>query len=424
VGRRLVPATILLATLAFAVAAFTAGLVPYRGWWWNPAVRLAVVGGITPMIYAVNVRIVPVFSRRNWRSEWTLRVQILLTVVGAWLLFFGGTERERDVVLAGYVLALLGGILFLANTFLLFRQEPLTNRPAPPLPYPEHRVIDKVATRFTSLSGIFLLVGLGIGLYTHLWPPRSGRWDLVWAHTMLVGFFLSMVSGVCYHVLSRWTGRRWQSVRLIQIHFYVTLIALPLMLIALATNDQTLFSYAGPIQGIALWLFLWNISPMVWRMTGPTRPALVLAVTSLLVGVFLGAMFAGHPVVGVRYRIVHADLNLFGWTGLLISGVAYYLVPRFFGRPLRWPRLAAIQVWLMAAGIAAAALSWTWRIEKGGADSYITVTQGVVAVSFILLGVIVSGTLAFGTSGSATISAVPMAKQFKRQQPPLQPSSH
>jgi hypothetical protein len=223
-------------------------------------------------------------------------------------------------------------------------------------------------------------------------------------------------------VLARWTGHRWQSVRLIQIHLYVTLIALPLMLIALATNRETLFSYAGPIQGIALWLFLWNIAPMVWRMTGPTRPDLVLAITSLLVGVFLGAMFAGHPVVGVHYRIVHADLNLFGWTGLLISGVAYYLVPRFFGRPLRWPRLAAIQVWLMAAGIAAAALSWTWRIEKGGAEDYVTVTQGVVALSFVLLGVIVSGTLAFGKSGATTISAVPMARQFKRPQPPLQPS--
>jgi hypothetical protein len=347
-----------------------------------------------------------------------------LTIAGAWLLFAGGTQRERDVVLMGHVLALAGGVLFLTNTFLLFRQEPLKNRPAPPLPYPEHRAIDKIATRFTSLSGIFLLIGLGIGLYTHIWPPTSGRWDLVWAHTMLVGFFLSMVSGVCYHVLARWTGHRWQSVRLIQIHLYVTLIALPLMLIALATNRETLFSYAGPIQGIALWLFLWNIAPMVWRMTGPTRPALVLAITSLLVGVFLGAMFAGHPVVGVHYRIVHADLNLFGWTGLLISGVAYYLVPRFFGRPLRWPRLAAIQVWLMAAGIVAAALSWTWRIEKGGAEDYVTVTQGVVALSFVLLGVIVSGTLAFGTSGSATISAVPMAKHFKRPQPPLQPSNH
>ena len=84
---------------------------------------------------------------------------------------------------------------------------------------------------------------------------------------------------------------------------------------------------------------------------------------------------------------------------MLISGVAYYLVPRFFGRPLRWPRLAAIQVGLLAAGITASALAWTWRIEKGGASDLITASQGVVALGFVLLGVIVSGTLAFGRVG-------------------------
>jgi hypothetical protein len=48
----------------------------------------------------------------------------------------------------------------------------------------------------------------------------------------------------------------------------------------------------------------------------------------------------------------------------------------------------------------------------------------VVALGFVLLGVIVSGTLAFGKSGQATVSAVPMVKQFKRPQPPLQPTGH
>jgi cbb3-type cytochrome oxidase subunit 1 len=233
---------------------------------------------------------------------------------------------------------------------------------------------------------------------------------------MLVGFFLSMVSGVCYHVLARWTGHRWRSVRLIKAHYYTTLLALPVMLIALATNRETLFSYAGPIQGLALWLFLWNIAPMVKRMTGPTRPALILAITSLLVGVFLGAWFAGHPVLGVRYRIVHADLNLFGWSGLLISGVAYYLVPRFFGRPLRWPHLAMVQIWLLAAGITVSSLAWIWRIEEGGSRPLIAIAQVAVAASFLLLGTIVSGTLTFGKAG-VTISAVPIVKQFERRLP-------
>jgi len=421
VGRRLVPAAILAATLAFAVAAFTAGLTPSHPAWWNPAVRLAVVGGITPMIYAVNIRIVPVFSRRDWQSPALLRIQIMITVIGAWLLYIGGIERNRDVITVGHALAFGGAILFFANTIQHFRSEPVKNRPAPPLPYPEHRPIDRIATKFTRLSGIYVLIGFGTGIYVQLWPPHSGRWDLVWAHTLLVGFFLSMVSGVCYHTLARWTGHMWQSARLIQVHYYVTLIALPLMLIALATNRETLFSYAGPIQGLALWLFLWNIAPMVWRMTGPTRPALVLAITALVVGVFLGAWFSAHPVIGVHYRIVHAQLNIFGFTGLLISGIAYYLVPRFFGRPLRWPRLASFQIWLLATGITATALAWTWRIEKGGVSDVIIVAQGMVALSFVLLGLIVSGTLTFAKSPH-TISAAPMVASFKRRQPPLQPS--
>jgi hypothetical protein len=420
VGRHLVPAAILAATLAFAVAAFTAGLTPSRPAWWNPAVKLTVVGGIVPMIYAVNIRIVPVFSRRNWKSEAWLRAQLLTTIAGAWLLFFGGIERSRDVITGGHALAFAGALLFLVNTALLFRQEPLQNRPAPPLPYPEHRAVDRIAIKFTRLSGVFVLIGLGIGLYVQIWPPQTGRWDLVWAHTLLVGFFLSMVSGVCYHVLARWTGHKWRSLRAIQVHYYVTLIALPLMLIALATNRDGLFSFAGPVQGLALWLFLWNIAPMIWRMSGPTRPALVLAITSLVVGVFLGAWFSGHPVIGVHYRIVHAELNIFGWTGLLISGIAYYLVPRFFGRPLRWPRLATAQIWLLATGMIASALAWTWRIEQGGSSEIIAVAQGVIAFSFLLLGVIVSGTLAFNKSGQ-TISAVPIVKNFNRSTTPLRP---
>jgi hypothetical protein len=418
VGRRLVPAAILAATLAFAVAAFTAGLTPSRPGWWNPAVRLAVVGGITPMIYAVNIRIVPVFSRRNWQSQRLLRVQLLITIVGAWLLYFGGIERADNVVTTGHALAFGGAILFLTNTFRHFRSEPVKNRPAPPLPYPDHHQIDRIATKFTALSGVYVLLGLGIGLYVQIWPPHSGRWDLVWAHALLIGFFLSMVSGVCYHTLARWTGRKWRSIFTIRVHLLVTVIALPLMLIALATNRETLFSYAGPIQGLALWLFLWNIAPMVWHMTGLTRPALVLAITALVVGVFLGAWFSAHPVIGVHYRIVHAQLNIFGFTGLLISGIAYYLVPRFFGRPLRWPKLAAIQVWLLAVGISATALAWTWRIERGGGSGLIIVAQGMVALSFVLLGLIVSGTLAFDKSPH-TISAVPIVSHFRRAQPPL-----
>src|SRR5690606_25001156 len=61
-GRLLVPATMVASLLAFAAAALTVGRVPEHPTWWRAAVALAVLGGVTPMIYAVNIRVIPVFG--------------------------------------------------------------------------------------------------------------------------------------------------------------------------------------------------------------------------------------------------------------------------------------------------------------------------------------------------------------------------
>ncbi len=415
-GRRLVPVTMVSAALAFAVSAMTIGLMYWRLGMWTPAIQLVITAGIVPMIFAVSIRVIPVFARRNWSSAFGLQAQIATTVSGGWLLFVGGIERNLDVQRLGHALLAAGGLLFILNLACLFRQAPLPNQPAPPTPYPEHRAVDKVARRFTMLSGIFLLVGLASGLAISMWPQRTGRWDLVWAHALLVGFFLSMASGVCYHVLARWTGARWRWPRAIQWHLIATVICLPLMLIALATDRSVLFSIAGPLQALALLLFLANIVPMIWHMPHPSREALMLAVIALASGLTLGAMFAGHPEVGARYRMVHAELNLFGWTGLLISGMAYYLVPRLFGHPLRWPRLAVLQVGLLATGVTSNAIASIWRIERGGAELAHAVGHGVVTGSFVLLAVLIGVTMLSARSGR-TVARIQISTTFTR--PPM-----
>lgn len=76
------------------------------------------------------------------------------------------------------------------------------------------------------------------------------------------------------------------------------------------------------------------------------------AFACLALGVGLGVWFALDRARGPLLRPLHAELNLWGWTTLLIYGMGYHMLPRFSGRPLPWPRLAEAQSWLAIAGVA------------------------------------------------------------------------
>ena len=83
--RKLVGATMVLAPVALAVSALAAGWSVREPAWWQAAVHLAVLGGIALMFYGVNIRIVPVFARRTWRSPRLLVAQVVAGGAGAWL---------------------------------------------------------------------------------------------------------------------------------------------------------------------------------------------------------------------------------------------------------------------------------------------------------------------------------------------------
>ena len=78
----------------------------------------------------------------------------------------------------------------------------------------------------------------------------------------------------------------------------------------------------------------------------------------LACGIGLGVWFAVDRATGAWLRPLHAELNLWGWATLLIYGMAYHMLPRFAGRPPRWPRLAAAQSWLAIASVALVAAGW------------------------------------------------------------------
>lgn len=63
---------------------------------------------------------------------------------------------------------------------------------------------------------------------------------------------------------------------------------------------------------------------------------------------------------GVRWRALaqaHGHLQVVGWLGLFITGMAFRLVPRFAGRPLRFPGVTPAVLALLAAGLLARAVA-------------------------------------------------------------------
>jgi hypothetical protein len=408
-GPRLVPLVIVAAILGFAGASAGTALAPEFPRLWNASVGLVILGGITPMIYAVNARIVPVFSRRDWQRPELMKAAMILAISSGWVTFAGRAAGLTFVEGFGLAIALAGGLAFMVSIITLFRS-PIAERPAPPPPFPEQRAIDQTAIQFTRLAGIWLIVGLVVGLMIVVWTPSFGRWELVWAHAMLLGWFLSMASGVSYHVLSRWTGQRWRWPRLPLIHLRLVQLGLPVMLLALALDTQWLFFIAGPAQTIALLLFIANVLPQARHLTIVPRIGVTAASWMLVIGATLGAGFAVDPINHVTLRFTHAQTNLFGWAGLLICGVGYYLFPRFAGQALAWPRLAKIQMSVLIVAVVLNATIWWWYVSRDPAIQNLLITTGLLITLSLATYALIIGKTFFAASPSSVGSSIQLQK--------------
>jgi hypothetical protein len=250
--RQVISFSLIVAPISMAVALLAAGYSTEKSAWWSASVYLAVLGGITIMIYGINIHSVPAHSGRMWRSVELVAIQVVAGLFGAWLVFLGRGLKIDVLDWTGQLLATVGAVLFMTNLGLLFRQPGLPRPPKPPkAERTNQQRVDRLAIPFTIISGLMVIAGTALGLALTFWRPDSGRWDLVWAHMMLLGFFFPMASGTSYHMLSRWTGARWASIRTVQLHLYAYLVSFPLMVVALAWDIDWLFLIAGPLMALA-----------------------------------------------------------------------------------------------------------------------------------------------------------------------------
>jgi hypothetical protein len=69
------------------------------------------------------------------------------------------------------------------------------------------------------------------------------------------------------------------------------------------------------------------------------------------IGATLGTLMGADVLNRYAWRYVHIHLNLLGFVTMMISGVAYHVLPRFTGRPVRHPGLIGAHFWLANLGL-------------------------------------------------------------------------
>lgn len=106
-----------------------------------------------------------------------------------------------------------------------------------------------------------------------------------------------------------------------------------------ATRQQEPFSRVAPVIGAAL----------IIGASGGFALAAALTLTRLL-GIPLGPWW-------VALAQAHGHLQLFGWAGLFVLGVAFHFLPRLRGAPLAFPRLLPWIVGFQAVSLLLRALS-------------------------------------------------------------------
>ena len=115
-------------------------------------------------------------------------------------------------------------------------------------------------------------------------------------------------------------------------------------------------------------------------MTSYVRRFIRSSLFWLGVGVVLGVWMAAWPAA-VQYRPAHMHANLLGFVSMMIFGVAYHVIPRFTGAPLRSEPLALAHVWIANGGLALMVAGWIARAHALGAWRSLLVAGGLLSAT-------------------------------------------
>jgi cbb3-type cytochrome oxidase subunit 1 len=121
--------------------------------------------------------------------------------------------------------------------------------------------------------------------------------------------------------------------------------------------------------------------------------------------VLLAVAMAVVPTLAM-YRTAHLHIALLGFVTQMIYGVALHVIPRFFGQPLVYRRMAEVQFWTAQIGLTGLAAGFALRIQGVTGASALVATGGLLSAV---------GAACFVINIWRTIDASPMSQVHAKQ---------
>ncbi len=284
-----------------------------------------IFGFIAMLIFGMSYNLIPIFSRRvKWYSNKMIIAHLLvanlalIVMMMRYLLPPTPSTAILHVIFA--ILWLIGVLLYNANIILTVRMPAHSYKT-------KVRVntikLDKIASRFTIFSGIYVTIGaLTLALEDIFIPfPVVVHW-----HT--TGFIMLMIIGTGYHVFPRITR--------VQIPYKVAFLSLPGIIAPLLLtlsqmnpwSSQLLFLIGALLEYMAVLSFACALTYMVVK--APKKRFVMayyfMSAMSMIIGLGIGVSFGLYPDLVTELLQVHAFINLFGIVTFLIFGVSFQMI--------------------------------------------------------------------------------------------------
>jgi len=268
------------------------------------------------------------------------------------------------------------------------QQDGLDFKQAPPITVPFRFFL--TAPLFGVLAALAML-WYGPELFVSRWSPAT----LAVVHLLTLGSMTMVMAGAMTQMLPVLAGAPVARPRTVAAIVHSALVLGTLMMAAgFLFAQPLLLKTALWLLGSGLSIFLVATLSIITRTRNPTPTvfavglsAAALAVTLVLGLTLLASRAWGIALPNAALRDLHPAWALMGWTGLLVAGVAYQVVPMFQITP-QYPR------WLTRAfagvifGVLALLSLAQWQAEGGGQSSWewlALVCIFVLAAAYIVL---------------------------------------